>query len=127
MDSPLEQIRIEKLAKIEALGHDPFGHRYDGRMPIAELRDQAPESGSEGPQVRAAGRIMSLRDGGKSIFLNMQDQTDKIQVMLGLKQVGEGTWKLVKLLDLWDLVAVEGTLAEREPARSRSLPKRLRS
>lgn len=108
MSAALEQVRIDKLAKIEALGVDPWGHRFDGRLPIAGIREQAPAEGNDGPTVRAAGRILSLRDGGKSVFLDLQDGTARIQVMLGQKQIGDQAWQVVKLLDLWDLIGVDG-------------------
>ena len=35
--------RREKLRRIEALGHDPWGHRFDNRLPIGEIRQMASE------------------------------------------------------------------------------------
>ena len=34
----LEQARRDKLARIAALGHDPWGRRFDGTAPIATVR-----------------------------------------------------------------------------------------
>src|SRR4051812_32647515 len=87
----LEAVRLEKLRRIEAMGLDPWGRRFDGHQAIAEVRDlPAPEAGSEdkGPRVRVAGRIMLRRGQGKVFFLNLRDWTCDIQVMVGKKQVG---------------------------------------
>ena len=106
-----EQVRIEKLRKIEALGLDPWGGRFDDRKPIAHLRQNAPaEPGTTTDPVRTAGRILAIRDKGKVWFIDLEDKTGRIQLLVGKKQVGEDNWSLVKLLDLWDLIGVEGDL-----------------
>ena len=97
----LEMARREKLAKLVALGVDPWGQRFDGHSPIKEIRareneivvEPATEEGKpphqHGPQVRAAGRIVLQRRAGKLIFLDIHDWTGRIQVFLGKNQVGE--------------------------------------
>jgi lysyl-tRNA synthetase class 2 len=66
------------------------------------------DSGTPGPTVRIAGRVVGRRDKGKIFFLDVWDQTGKIQVMLGQKQIGELGWKLLNLLDLGDLIGIDG-------------------
>lgn len=63
-----------------------------------------------GPDVRVAGRIMSNRDTGKLMFIDIQDQTANVQLFVGQKQVGEQNWELAKLFDLGDLIGVDGQL-----------------
>jgi lysyl-tRNA synthetase class 2 len=69
-------------------------------------------AGSEvtGPAVRVAGRIMLRRGQGKVNFLQLRDWTGAIQVFVGKNQVGEAGWALADLLDLGDLLGVDGTL-----------------
>jgi lysyl-tRNA synthetase class 2 len=128
-----EASRSEKLRAIEALGLDPWGGRFDGHRPIAEvlaLPTDVPDD--QRPRVRIAGRIVSRRIGGKVHFLDLKDWsgvptlreikgehegateqvpdlTSRVQVMVGQKQVGETGWQLAQLLDLGDLLGVEGT------------------
>ena len=127
-----EASRTDKLHAIEALGLDPWGGRFDGRQPIQEVL-ALPTDGPEDhrPRMRIAGRIVSRREGGKVHFLDVKDWSGKpalreikgeregevekvpdlssrIQVMLGQKQVGEIGWQLTQLLDLGDLIGVEG-------------------
>lgn len=104
-------VRLEKLRQIEALGVDPWGQRFDGHTPIADVRAMTPEAfdgGTPGPTVRIAGRVVGKRDKGKIFFLNLWDQTGKIQVMLGKNQIGELGWNLLNLTDLGDLIGIEG-------------------
>lgn len=108
----LEQVRIDKIARLQALGIDPWGSRFDDRAPIGDIVARAPEEpGTTTDEVvRTAGRILSLRDKGKVVFIDLQDQTGRIQLFIGKKQVGEEGWSIVELLDLWDLVGAEGKL-----------------
>jgi lysyl-tRNA synthetase class 2 len=105
-----EASRAEKLARIEALGIDPWGQRFDGATPIAQIRTQPAESFDTNPttRARAAGRIVLRRIMGKVHFLQLRDQTGDVQVMIGQKQVGDIGWQLAQELDLADLVGVEG-------------------
>jgi lysyl-tRNA synthetase class 2 len=104
----IEASRTDKLRRIEELGLDPWGGRFDGHQPIAAIRalsyDPPP------PRVRAAGRIVLRRGMGKAQFLDLKDSSGRIQVMIGQKQVGETGWNLAQQLDLGDLLGVDGTL-----------------
>ena len=104
-----EASRLEKLRRIEELGIDPWGGRFDGHRAIAEIRalpTDLPED--QRPRVRAAGRIVLRRDMGNAHFLHIADWTGRVQVMIGKKQVGEAAWKLAQLFDLGDLIGVDG-------------------
>jgi lysyl-tRNA synthetase class 2 len=119
-----EVARREKLRKIQQLGIDPWGGRFDGHSPIAEIRgreneivvEPPPEGADEhraeqhGPKIRAAGRIVLQRKKGKLIFIDIQDWTGKIQLFIGKNQIGDENWELALLLDLGDIVGVDGEL-----------------
>ncbi|MCP4193926.1 MAG: lysine--tRNA ligase [Planctomycetaceae bacterium] len=139
----LEQSRREKLQRIQELGVDPWGGRFDGRQSVSQLRDRISEvrfhseSGEQielpdpdadpefnfrqwladqgkgelvGPKVRAAGRIVLMRDTGKLKFIDIRDQTGQIQLFVGKKQVGDQAWQLSDCFDLGDIVGVDGQL-----------------
>ncbi len=129
---PYEAARAEKLRKIEALGLDPWGGRFDDAMPIEEIRKlPADKPEGERPRVCAAGRIVLRRLAGKLHFLEIRDWSGRrttretkgkehagqevdawssfVQVMIGRNQVGEQGWALAQELDLGDLIGVEGT------------------
>lgn len=61
------------------------------------------------PVVRIAGRIVLRRVMGNVHFLDVKDSSGRIQVMMGKKQIGETGWKLAALLDLGDLIGIDGT------------------
>lgn len=105
----LETARLEKLARIEALGLDPWGQRFDGHQAIGAVRDLCPaDSATDGPSVRVAGRILRWNDKGKLHFLHIQDHTGRIQLMLSRKDASDELWALLECLDLGDLIGVDG-------------------
>jgi len=139
-----EAARREKLAKIAALGVDPWGGRFDDRLLIGEIRAKKgeirfvretggpiapPDREKEpdldfrgwmhdqgkgdwsGPKVRAAGRIVLSRDAGKLRFINIQDWTGNLQLLVGKAQVGDESWALSECFDLGDIIGVDGKLA----------------
>ncbi len=113
----LEASRRDKLQAIEELGHDPWGQRFDDVQAIADIRAcenqiEETEHGPRGPNVRAAGRIMLQRTGGKLLFLDIKDRTGRIQLLVGRKQIGEENWALAQLLDLGDIIGVDGQLGK---------------
>ncbi len=112
-DTPdrLEAARLDKLAKIEQLGLDPWGQRFDGHIHIEKARDLCPtEQGVDGQTVRVAGRLMRWSDSGKLRFAHVQDYTGRIQIMMSKNDSDEKLWGLIECLDRGDIVGVEGIL-----------------
>nr|AUN35861.1 class II lysyl-tRNA synthetase [uncultured bacterium] len=106
-----EQERLKKLEQIVALGHDPFGQRFDGHTAIDRARDMAPkEAGIDGEEVRVAGRIMLRRKAGKLRFYDIQDYTGSIQLLFSRGDLTDDQWELMGQLDLGDVIGVDGKL-----------------
>jgi len=105
------EVRQEKLRQIQALGLDPWGQRFDDRTPIAQVRELTAnpfDDANPGPRVRIAGRVVRHRTGGKLRFLELWDQTGRVQVMVRINKVSESDWKVLQLLDLGDLIGIDG-------------------
>lgn len=110
-----EAERIKKLEKIQSLGLDPWGQRFDGHIPMAEARSQAPEeTGVDGKEVRIAGRIMLRRKAGKLRFYDIKDWTGRIQLLFSRGDLSEAQWELMGTLDLGDLIGIDGCLRRTE-------------
>ena len=106
-----EKARLDKLAKIVELGHDPFGQRFDDHLQIVEAREKCPEeSGVLGEKVRVAGRIMLRRKAGKLRFLDIEDATGKVQLLFSRGDLSEEQWALMGQLDLGDLIGIDGAM-----------------
>lgn len=106
-----ELARLEKLEKIQSLGHDPWGQRFDNHEGIAAVRERCPaESGTDGEMVRVAGRIRGRRKAGKLRFIDLQDQTGRIQLLFSKGDMTEPQWELMSALDDGDLIGADGPL-----------------
>jgi lysyl-tRNA synthetase class 2 len=104
-ENELIALRRKKLDMLRAKGLDPFGSGFEVNGSIGEVREQF----KEGEPVRAAGRITAHRDMGKSHFLDLRDATGRIQIYIHAKEVGPDLIDLFRLLDIGDLIGVEGT------------------
>lgn len=99
--------RLEKRARLLARGIDPYGSAFEVSESISTARAQFAE---ERP-VRLAGRVMSHRDMGKSLFLDLKDSTGKIQLYVQPKSVGDESFALFKeFVDIGDIIGVAGKL-----------------
>ena len=104
-ESELIALRRKKLDALRAKGIEPFSSSFEVSGSIAEVRSQF----KEGETLRAAGRITAHRDMGKSHFLDLRDATGRIQIYIHAKEVGPDLTDLFRLLDIGDLIGVEGT------------------
>ena len=114
-EAELIAVRREKLGKIRELGIDPFGAKFDTTTTPGKLKaDFADEKA-----VTIAGRLLAIRDMGKSVFATIGDVEGRIQIYLNKKGVSETDWDLYQLLDLGDWIGVEGesfTTGKGEPS-----------
>lgn len=102
----LVAVRLQKLAALEKEGIDPFGQRFDCTHLAREIKENYARL--EGERVKVAGRIMAKRRHGRASFADLQDTSGKLQVYLREEKVGKGAYNLFHLLDIGDLVGIEG-------------------
>ena len=104
-ENELVALRRQKLDALRAKGVEPFGTGFEPSGSIAEVREKFQEEAA----LRAAGRITAHRDMGKSHFLDLRDATGRIQIYIHAKEIGADQVDLFRLLDIGDLIGVEGT------------------
>ncbi len=100
------EARKEKRQALEAAGVVVHPYAFDKKEMIA----QALEALDSGKEVKTAGRIMSLRAHGKVVFLDLVDQSGKIQVMLHQGRVGEEKFQLLTWMDVGDFLGITGVV-----------------
>jgi lysyl-tRNA synthetase, class II len=113
--SELELQRQKKLRAIAELGFEPYPRKVSLTHQIPQIvAEYAARTGEElnaqKVTVRAAGRVMSLRPHGKAGFAHLAGGGQRLQIYVRLDAVGERDWELFKLLDLGDVIGVEGYL-----------------
>jgi len=114
---PLDQYlqRQKNLEEIVKLGEEAYPHRFDFTHTPPQLfalydSKSHDELEEEKPAVRVAGRIVSLRGHGKAGFAHLLDGGTRIQIYVKLDVVGDRAFQLYRLLDLGDLIGVEGRM-----------------
>jgi lysyl-tRNA synthetase class 2 len=100
--------RLTKRAQLLDAGVAPYPHAFKPGLDLATLRARADELG--GSTVTVAGRISSIREMGKTRFADIYDLDGRVQVYLKKSIIGPEAWDRLKLLDLGDLIGVEGPL-----------------
>ncbi len=101
-----------KAAELRGRGIDPYPPRWRKTHSCAEvLAIASPLSPSDhsGRRVSCAGRLLSLRDMGKSVFAHLQDSSGRCQVYFKKDSLPEACFGLVKKdLHAGDFVGVSG-------------------
>ena len=103
-------VRRQKLAELRAAGDDPFRASFAPTHSSAQaLRAHVAGQDNTAP-VAVAGRLVTIRDMGKSQFVKILDQDGQIQLYLKRDVVGEEAYGGFKRLDLGDIIGAQGTL-----------------
>jgi lysyl-tRNA synthetase, class II len=100
--------RHANMKKMEDAGQLPFGEVFPDTVSVEAIKADFVEE----KQVRAAGRVMAKRIMGKSVFIDIKDFTGKIQLYFNKKGVGEDVFELLKVLDIGDIIGVDGGLVK---------------
>ena len=111
--SEQEKVRREKLSRIIELGINPYPAEL---YPVSDYSSEIISSFKEEKKVIIAGRLMSRRIQGNASFAELQDSKGKIQLYFNRDEICPGDDKSYynefykKLLDIGDIIGVEGTL-----------------
>ena len=119
----MDELMAQRVAKLDALremGVDPYpprAVRTHTAKDVNELVYGLAEGNNEaaGVQVDVAGRVVARRDMGKATFIDLQDGSGRIQVLLRQNQLGDALYESLRLIDLGDFLGAHGT-----PMRTRT-------
>ncbi|MFR3115752.1 MAG: lysine--tRNA ligase [Dialister sp.] len=103
-------IRRGKLEKIAELGFEPYGGRFDWTHHTNDILADAEALEKSEEHVKVAGRIMIIRGHGKTAFCKLRDEKGDIQLYFRKDALDEKEWNLFKLVDMGDILGVEGTV-----------------
>lgn len=106
--------RMQKAKDMETEGTPLFPNGY----PVAHrIKDIVEALGSKSAEeleaaqevsFTIAGRIMSVRSFGKSIFMHLLDSEGKIQIYVQQNKLGKESYELAKKLDIGDIIRIAG-------------------
>ena len=111
-----EETRRQRLDEIEQMRHEgiePYPYRFDKTHTSTQLlNDYASLENSqtlENVEVRTAGRVVTLRNHGKSSFFVTRDFSGRIQSYIRLDAVGKERFEVFKrFVNIGDFVGVVG-------------------
>ncbi len=112
-DNDLIRQRREKLEALRGRGVEPFGAGY----PITHLAQGLAErlEGASEDELKAfgpvslAGRLVAMRDHGKTAFAHLMDRTGRIQLYARADQLGD-EYAAFTALDVGDFLGVTGEM-----------------
>ena len=111
-ESEQVQVRRQKLADLQAAGHDPFTlTKFPQDAYSADLKEEfkdLPNETDSGKTVALAGRMMSKRVMGKASFAHLRDDKGDIQLYVRRDELGEEPYAAFKKLDVGDIIGVKG-------------------
>ena len=106
--------RLQRIQEIEALGFRAYGQRFEFTHTVpqilAEHGAKTAEELASPIQVRIAGRILTIRRMGKAGFLTLSQTGVRLQIYIKKDALSDTDYSLYQLLDLGDIIGVEGYL-----------------
>jgi lysyl-tRNA synthetase class 2 len=114
----LQELRKRKADELRALGVDPYTPRSHRTHTTSAAFDRfagveaAAGPGAEDTEpITIAGRVVSERHMGKTVFAHIRDGSGQLQLYLRKDELGEEAFdRFLKLIDLNDFVEASGTL-----------------
>jgi len=107
----LREVRIKKLKKIILAGISPYPLKGKRDYLISEVIENFDEISSKETEIFLVGRIVLMREHGGLTFLNIEDGSGKIQVLLRKNKIGESGYQFfLDYFDIGDFIQVRGNL-----------------
>ena len=103
-------VRLKKLQDMRAAGTDPFRANATQTHFSGEALKAYVDGADYTVPVKVAGRLVVIRDMGKSQFVKILDQQGQIQLYVKKDVVGDVAYAAFKKLDLGDILGAKGTL-----------------
>ncbi len=107
--------RRQKLQNLRDRGIDPYPHNYDRSHTtteanaLFEIAEAESGDGARSEYVSVAGRIIRYRRMGKATFLDIQDHSGNLQVLLRRNNLLD-SYDDLRELDIGDFLGVEGPM-----------------
>lgn len=111
---PLEDIkeaRLEKLKKLKKTGIDPYPAKSWRTHRISEVLEKFDQLSKDRKSVVLVGRIMAKREHGGATFLDITDESGKIQLLFKKDNLSEHTYEFFSdTIDIGDFLEAQGIL-----------------
>lgn len=109
------QNRRAKRERLAAAGIATYPHKFEWDLEPAEVHARyggrtAEELEAEAIRLRVPGRVRAIREHGKTVFADLHDGRQKLQLFIAKDRLPEESRTVLANLDLGDIVGASGTL-----------------
>lgn len=105
----MDNERKEKLEVYKDNNKYPYSETtFPKEKSIQTIRDEYKEN----KEVSVAGRLITRRKHGKSVFFDIKDYSGKIQGYIRKDLIGEGEFQWFKMVDIGDILGIKGKLVK---------------
>jgi len=110
-----EIARKDKMERLAQENIDLFPHKVESTHSVFEIVEAFSSLASEKfekkkEKIIVPGRITSIRKMGRATFFHIVDSRSRLQVYLREDKVGKKNYNLFSLIDIGDIISVEGVL-----------------
>ncbi len=104
--------RRKKARELADLNVELYSNNFKPTRQVKDVLPSSPDPDAplDGGSMSLAGRIIAIRKFGKAAFLQIQDETGRMQVYIKRDVVGPETFAVFKKLDIGDIAGFKGTL-----------------
>ncbi len=113
-------VRRQKAKDLKEKGIYPYGNAFKRTAFIQDIKNEYSKYNKQELEekkipVVIAGRMVSKRRMGKMCFINIQDKTGNIQLVINKADLGEEPYELVKASDIGDIIGIDGVVYRTNP------------
>jgi lysyl-tRNA synthetase class 2 len=101
--------RIRKLQQLRERGINPYPYEFKRSHTFEELRESFDTLSSSEQVIISCGRIMAIRGHGKTMFMNLADESATMQIYVRKDKLGQA-FDLTEFLDIGDFLGVSGIM-----------------
>lgn len=107
----IRQGRLHKVQELREKGINPYPYKFVKTASAEELQEKykdLPAGEETTDRYSVAGRVMAVRNTG--MFIDLMDDTGKIQIFSHKQNISEEKIKLIKMIDIGDIVGFTGDI-----------------
>ncbi|MBD3231896.1 lysine--tRNA ligase [Candidatus Dependentiae bacterium] len=106
-----DEVRLKKVKQMIGQGRNPWPYYEPVSSTCKQVIKDFEKKISDLTEYTLAGRLMSVREHGKTIFANIQDRSGNIQLYIRENDLGEERFKYFQnMIDLGDIIWVKGSV-----------------
>jgi len=111
----MEKHRVQKLEQLKNYGITPYVNTFKFPFSLKDIKEKYSDSDKDELfntkyRFSIAGRVMSIREFGKTSFISITDRTGNFQVYLKKGEISEEEYNVFKATDTGDFIGVSGFL-----------------